>query len=512
MRTPIRLIKPLLAFLILTLAVAQPVFAGKKDDTMVVAFVREILNLDYMQTTKREYIMLSDLIDETLFYMDPASFEIKPNLAKSYNYVDTTTIDVVLREDVSFHDGSKMTADDVYYTYQYVIEDNKNKPHKTTVRWLDSVEKTGEYSVRFKLKADYPLALRDMARRIRIRQNKIYGTTGNYDKKTQATSLNGLGPYKVTSFDPGKEVILEIFENYYDGPKGKPAIKKIKIRSIPDLGTQQAELMTGNIDWMYNVPMDIARNMGKTGKAVHLEGPSMRVGFIVLDAGGVSGENNPLTKVEVRRAIIHAIDRENIIKNLVGGTSEVIHAACHPIQFGCTDDIQKYEFDPAKAKALIAKAGYPNGFKLDFWAYREQQVSEAIASDLTKAGIDVNLRYSKLSALNKARRAREIPAYFGTWASGGTADVAAIANVHWSIDSDRNLSGDPKVTELMLGGEKTSNQKEREGLYRKGLQLIADQAYWAPLYAFTANYLTSKELNFPIPQDGLPRLYSTSWK
>ena len=202
------MINSVLMVLMFALATVQPVSANKKDDTMVIAFVREILNLDYMQTTKREYIMLSDLIDETLFHVDETTFEIKPNLAASYKYADDKTIDVDLRQDVTFHDGSKMTADDVYYTYQYVIEDNANKPHKTTVRWLESVEKTGPYSVRFKLKTTYPLALRDMARRIRIRQNGIYGTTGNYDKNNQAATLNGLGPYKVKSFDPGKELIL----------------------------------------------------------------------------------------------------------------------------------------------------------------------------------------------------------------------------------------------------------------------------------------------------------------
>jgi len=501
----------LIALMLLIMAIPT-VHAGKKDDTMVIAFTREILNLDYMHTTKREYILLSDLIDETLFHIGSTSFKIEPNLASSYKYTDETTIDVTLRRDVKFHDGSRLTADDVVYTYQYVIEDSVNKPHKTTVRWLKSVEKTGDYSVRFNLETPYPLALRDMARRIRIRKNGIYGTTGNYDKQSQATSLVGLGPYKVKSFEPGKEVMLERYDGYFDGPKGQPAIGKIKIRSIPDLGTQQAELMTGNIDWMYNVPMDVARNMGSTGKAKHIEGPSMRVGFIPLDAGGYTGDGNPITKLKVRRALIHAIDRENIIKNLVGGTSKVIHAACHPIQFGCTEDVRKYEYDLAKAKRLIAEAGYPNGFDLDLWAYREKQVSEAIASDLTKAGINVNLRYSKLSALNKARKAREIPAYFGTWGSGGTADVAAIANVHWSAKTDRNLSGDPRVTELMLGAEKTSDSKVREELYRKGLQLIADQAYWIPLYAFTSNYLTSNDLIFPVPVDGLPRLFSCSWK
>ena len=512
MRLRSHMIKSVLAVLMFVFLASPTLHAGKKNDTMVIAFAREILNLDYMHTTKREYIMLSDLIDETLFFIGSESSKIEPNLATSYKYRDETTIDVTLRKDVKFHDGSRFSADDVVYTYQYVIEDKVNKPHKTTVRWLESVEKTGDYSVRFKLKNPYPLAVRDMARRIRIRKNGIYGTTGNYNKQAQAASLIGLGPYVVKSFEPGKELILERFDGYFNSLKGRPAIGKIKFRSIPDLGTQQAELMTGNIDWIYNVPMDVARNMGRTGRAKHVEGPSMRVGFIPLDAGGHTGAGNPLTKVNVRRAIIHAIDRENIIRNLVAGTSKVVHTACHPIQFGCTDDVRKYEYDLAKAKRLIAEAGYPNGFKLDLWAYREKQVSEAIASDLTKAGIKVNLRYSKLSALNKARKAREIPAYFGTWASGGTADVAAIANVHWSVDSDRNLSGDPKVTELMLGAENTSNEKVRKELYRKGLQLIADQAYWVPLYAFTSNYLTSNDLIFPVPSDGLARLYSCSWK
>jgi peptide/nickel transport system substrate-binding protein len=170
------MIKSILVVLVIALAAVQPAVAGKKDDTMVVAFVREILNLDYMHTTKREYIILSDLIDETLFdetlfHVNPTTFKIEPNLAASYNYVDDKTIDVTLRKDVKFHDGSKMTADDVFYTYQYVIEDNVNKPHKTTVRWLESVEKTGPYSVRFKLKVTYPLALRDMKRQVPIQSD-----------------------------------------------------------------------------------------------------------------------------------------------------------------------------------------------------------------------------------------------------------------------------------------------------------------------------------------------------
>jgi peptide/nickel transport system substrate-binding protein len=92
------------------------------------------------------------LFDETLFHVSSTTFKIEPNLDSSYNYVDDKTIDVTLRKDFKFHDGSKFTTDDVYYAFQYVIDDNVNKPHKTTIRWLESVGKTDDYSVRFKLK------------------------------------------------------------------------------------------------------------------------------------------------------------------------------------------------------------------------------------------------------------------------------------------------------------------------------------------------------------------------
>ena len=101
MKIKTSMINSVLMVLMFALATVQPVSANKKDDTMVIAFVREILNLDYMQTTKREYIMLSDLIDETLFHVDENTFEIKPNLAASYKYTDDKTVDVDLPQDVT---------------------------------------------------------------------------------------------------------------------------------------------------------------------------------------------------------------------------------------------------------------------------------------------------------------------------------------------------------------------------------------------------------------------------
>src|SRR5699024_8914065 len=109
---------------------------------------------------------------------------------------------------------------------------------------------------------------------------------------------------------------------------------------------------------------------------------AMRIGFIQLDAAGITGKDNPLTKLDVRRGLNHAINREAIVEQLVRGKSKIINSACNPIQFGCEQNVMAYDYDPQRARELFAQAGYPNGFALDLWAYRERLVAEAIAGDL----------------------------------------------------------------------------------------------------------------------------------
>ena len=500
-------------FLASTVTAASPALADKDDDTLRAAFAEEILNLDYNYTTKREYIILSDLIDDTLFNLNPDSNEFEPAVATGYDYVDDTTIDVTLRDGVKFHDGTLLDADDVVYTYNWIIDAKSNSQAKGTIeRWLDRVEKLDDLKVRFHMKTPYPLALRDMARRVRLRKENAYVVDGAIDEDATADNLIGVGPYRVVNFEPGQEVMLERFEDYYaDGPK-PAAIKNIEIRNLPDIGTQQAELMSKGIDWMFKVPLDVAQSLGATPSAEHLSGPDLRIGFLVLDAHGYTGPDGPLTKVKVRQALNHAINRPEIASYLIGGSAEPVYTPCHPAQFGCSQDVAKYPYDPEKAKALLAEAGYPDGFPLELWAYRDKAASEAIAADLKAIGVKVDLRYVKLQSLNQARAKQEIPAYFGTWGSGGTADTAAIARIHFADTTDRNLSGDEEVAELVLAAEQTMDQAKRKEIYDQALKIIADQAYWVPMFSYSQNYLVNPELNFPLRPDGLPRLYEASWK
>lgn len=493
----------------------QSACAGRADDTLVVAIEGEIPTLDHLYTTARDTIVLSELTDDGLFYVDPDTLAYVPLAAQSYVQVDDRTIDVTIRSGVRFHDGSPLTAEDVVYTYNWVLNPATNTNRGRLVAgWLDRVERTGPMTVRFHLKHPYPLAIRDMAFSVQLRKAGAYRTAaGEADHNAQAMRLNGIGPYKVVDFQPGKRVRLERFEDYYaDSPKGRPAIKTVLFRTIPDLSTQQAELISGKVDWMYNVPADVAINIGATGYARHLTGPTLRVNFIPLDAAGYTGADNPLTKLDVRRAMIHAINRQDIVKYLVQGDAEIIDSACHPLQFGCEQDVRKYPYDPAEARRLLASAGYPDGFEVELWAYRERQAAEAIAADLAKVGIRVRLRFVTLTTLNQARKNRRVPAFFASWESGSTADTATIAETHWSLKSDRNMSKDADVAKKMEAAARTIDPEERKRLYSSALRRIADQAYWIPLYTYSQNYLVSPALTFPVPKDGLPRLFRARWR
>lgn len=488
--------------------------APKQDRVLDVAFRAEISNLDHTFTTKRAYIILSQLTDTYLFYVDPETLEYVPLAAKSYTFRDDTTLDITLRDGITFHDGTTLTAEDVVYTYRWITDPAHGaRAMRHVGQWLKSVEKTGPMSVRFHLEYAYPLVLRDMAITVPLRDEGSYEKNGKINKKALVLDENGAGPYKVVKFSPGQEVVLERYEDYFENsPKGMPTIDNIRIRTMPDWGSQAAAMRSDDLDFMYNVPPDVAANLAKTDNAKLVEGEAMRIGFIQLDAAGITGADNPLTKLNVRRGLNHAINREAIVSQLVRGKSKVINSACNPIQFGCEQDVMTYDYDPQRARELFAQAGYPNGFSLDLWAYRERLVAEAIAGNLREVGIDVNLRYVKLPVLNKARAEGEIQSYFGTWGAGGTADVAATLNVLWNMHTDRNLARDETIAAKVKAASQTRDKTERRALYSAVLKRIAKKAYYVPLYAYPKNYVVAEDVVFKAPRDGLTRLFLARWK
>jgi peptide/nickel transport system substrate-binding protein len=325
-------------------------------------------------------------------------------------------------------------------------------------------------------------------------------------------NFNGTGPYKVASFDMGAGVTLERFDGYYSGgPKAAGSIENIKLRPIPDWGTVTAELLSGGVNWSFNVPDDTAKDLGNLPMVDHTIGVSTRVSFFVLDAAGVSDPEGPLTNKLVRQALNHAVNRAEIVEFLVGGSGRVIHSTCNVGMFGCDADITEYDYDPERAKQLLAEAGYPDGFEFELTTYRERPIMEAVAADLAEVGVTAKINHVKLSALSKTRAKGQLEAFQNAWGFYATPDLGAISN-YYVEGSNRNLHHDEEVQGWFKAALETVDQDARAALYAKALKKVTDEAYLLPIFQYSQNYVHSGDVTFAAPLDGLPRLNETSWK
>ena len=133
------------------------------------------------------------------------------------------------------------------------------------------------------------------------------------------------------------------------------------------------------------------------------------------------------TDKRVRQAVAHAIDRESITKNLVGPASQVDRTPpAIPTSSRCSSDVPKYAYDPAKAKALLKEAGFPDGFEFDLYAYREREYTEAVIGDLAKVGLKPKLNYVQYTAFVENVHKGRTPVAHGTWGSNSVPDVSAM--------------------------------------------------------------------------------------
>ena len=497
-----------LAVLATFVLVAGPVSAGKKDNTLNFSWKKELETLDRYYNTAREGMIVSRQICDDLLYRDPDTLEYKPLLAKSFKWLDNVTMEFELRQGITFHNGEKFDADDVVYTINFMSNPDNKVLVQRNVNWIDRAEKLGPYKVKLYLKKPFPSALEYLAGNIPIYPNEYYAEVGS---KGFGLKPVGTGPYKVVEHEVGKKIVFEKNENYFkDSPKGQPSIDRLVQRTIPEVTTMVAELMTGGLDWIYQVPKDQADNLAKVPTVTVLKAETMRVGWLVMDAAGRTGDN-PFLKPEVRKAVSHAIDREGISRNLVGGQSRVIHSHCFPTQFGCSNDVFKYEFDPTKAKKMLADAGYPDGFEIDLHAYRNRPYAEAMIGNLKDVGIKANLKYLKYSALREKVYGSKVTFNFTTWGSYGVNDISNITGRFYNF-TEVDYARDEQVRDWLKEGDSTIDLEKRKDVYQKALKRISEQAYVLPLFTWVANYAFSKDLDFKPYPDAVPRFFLAKWK
>ncbi|MFN4167562.1 MAG: ABC transporter substrate-binding protein [Pannonibacter phragmitetus] len=482
--------------------------AGKADDTLNIAFTKEVEHIDPYFNTAREGLLLATAIWDELVYRDQETGEYKGVLATSWSWVDDKTLEMKLREGVKFHNGEAFDADDVVYTLNYTVDPKNGIKATAKTSWIDHAEKVDQYTVRIHTKGPFPAALEYLANGVIIHPNEYYAAVG---PDGVATKPVGTGPYKVETLDPGKHYVLKRFDGYVETAKPKASIATVDIRTVPDTNTQMAELFSGSVDLVWGVPADQAEKMATLEQFQIINAPTMRVGYLSMDAAGRSSPDTPMKDVRVRQALYHAINRQGIVDALLKGSSQVVDSACSPVQFGCDQDLPTYAYDPEKARALLAEAGYPNGFEMDLYAYRDRPLAEAMIGMLAGVGIRANLNYLQYSALREKRLKGEVAISFQTWGSNSIADVSAIASQFFKMQGEDDAR-DADLQAILDKGDFSVNDDARKAAYKEALTYIVDKAYWVPLWTYSSNYVMGQDVSFTPTPDELVRFNEISWK
>lgn len=315
---------------------------------------------DHSNTGSQVYYNAFDPLIEKDYANPKAVF--KPGLAASWKQISPTVFEVALRHDVKFHNGDPMTSDDVVFTFKRII-DNTIPEYATIHREFfanfKTVEAIDPYTVRFTTEKPEPLfeTLLNAAQGSIVPKKYIMGLTGDpnvaepSDFDAFALKPVGTGPYKITAYQPGETLVYEKFDGFFGD---KAPLDKVTLRRISEMATRTTALANGEVDLITNVPPDQIDAI-KSNPKLKVEGAVTPLFHVVI----FNTRNPKMADKRFRQALSLAIDRNLLNDALWLGKAVVPNTHTYP-QYGdlYMPDLKTFEYDPEKAKKLLAEAGY----------------------------------------------------------------------------------------------------------------------------------------------------------
>ena len=464
-------------------ALSNIVFAQKSKDTVRFGLYQPIKILDRIYNPHPETNLTAPAVFDNLLFYDAEKRIYKPQLATSWKRIDDKTMQFNLRKGVKFHDGSDFDADDVVYMVKFVTDPKTKFRFKgSRFGWIADIEKIDKYTVRFKSKGPYAPILSRLATGLAIYPSSVHGALKV--KSDFGRNPVGTGPYKVTKVDPNKGIYFERNENYYNGGKPAGIVKKLIARPIPDKQTQIAQLMAGGLDIMYNVPKDQAENLVENPNLNISVTPTVSFVYVLFDAANRSGFGHFKNK-KVRQAVLHAIDRNALVKALVPSQlhgKPLQRAICHDWHVGCVSSVPPAKHDLVKAKKLLAEAGVPNGFDVEITTWGpSRQIAIAVSGQLRKVGIKAKVDSLKIGGFVKKRARGKVQMFVSLWDNGGAAPDVDVTAGFFFMKGSRNYMGDNELTAAHAAGQMTFDLNKRKALYQAAFDRVNEQAYMMPL-------------------------------
>ncbi len=296
--------------------------AAKKDNSIRFAVEQAPESIDPYFNNVRIGVIIGQHVWDTLIYRDPKSGEYKGQLAQSWKWLDDRALEVDLKRGIRFHNGEEFNADDVVYTLNFVADPQNKVVTQSNVNWIEKAEKVDSHKVRIRTRRPFPAAIEYLSGPVVIHPSEYYQKVGPQGMNTAPV---GTGPFRVVEHSIGKYVRLERNKDYFkESPKQAPRVDRLEMRFIPDRQTQAAEMLAGGLDIIMGTPTDQARQMKAMPNLQVKSGETMRIVFLGMN----TLENGPLPAlrdIRVREAIGRSIDRDTMVRQLVGEGARVLN-------------------------------------------------------------------------------------------------------------------------------------------------------------------------------------------
>ncbi|MCC7273039.1 MAG: hypothetical protein IT561_10235 [Alphaproteobacteria bacterium] len=422
-----------------------------------------------------------------------------PGLAERWETVSPTQWRFHLRKGVKFHDGTEMTSADVKYTLDYVLDPKTVYVRKTRIGGIARVEAIDPYTVEIHTKQPYPVLLRGLSEipiEPRLYRERV-GMDG-YAKKPIGT-----GPFKYVNLVPGDSYELEANKDYWDGA---PKFDRLVVRQIPEGATRVAALVSGEVQIIEEVPVDLIPSVQRRRDVEIVSVPSSVSMVLTLNQ-----LEPPLNNPKLREALDVAIDRELINKQMLDGRGEILQGQLVTKgTFGFNPNLKPRAFDPARARQLLAEAGYPNGIDLTMLTQSGRYLSDtdianAVAGMWQNVGVRTTINTLEGAVWTRLDRTKELkPINMIGWFSVGDADF----NTVWYTQaSNRAYWKNDEFEKLFVAARSTIDPQERLRHYGRMMEIMHDEIPSIFLFGLPRVYGKSKRVKGWEPSsDSLLRL------
>ncbi|MCY4460169.1 MAG: ABC transporter substrate-binding protein [Albidovulum sp.] len=418
-----------------------------------------------------------------------STYAIVPGLAREMPEVldDGLRFRFQLRDNAYYHDGTKVTAEAVANWINLQIDENH--PDREYFKWnpasrlrsVKQAEAIDELTLDVHLKS-FNAAQLDWFTDLAYEGIPVEAV------KNRANIVDedlGAGPYKVARRDKGVATIIERFDQFYDPEEGRAP--RIGFRPIAEMNARVAALEAGEVDYIDSITPEAADLLRANDNIEVKERKTLYVWFISLDS-----REAPLNDVRVRQALNYALDKESLIRDVLGGGAERSYSPLSK-QFGpmyAGDVVTHYDYDPDKARALLAEAGFADGFKSTIHTntgrrgqLKPIEMSQFVQANWADVGVEVEIEALEWSAFEGRRRKGEFKIATRGWTpSTGDPDGLLIQNFHSSQipPTQRNVAflQDPEVDRLLDEGSGTLEMEKRTKAFVDAQKRIVDLAPW----------------------------------